>query len=606
MKNPNSKDGKADSLPPKELTTDIAQRLYGYYTAMGLDPREWIACLQGTLEDSTNGSENSGTGGARDSANKIDDPETKESREDGGPGNIGRKVKSIITHDKGIYLDGLDEYGRNALVREVTEWLAAEQIGEKMLKHRTEVERGIESGMLCPIAEVLEVVIRKDDEFFQYPEGEKPAVDIKEFIRLNYVVKIGGRPMGEGTRACVRELVPVEFPFPIPKRDELREGLMLKYPNNYLVIRLMRDVHKKRLGVTVNESEKQNVTSLMQAADSLTFTEKTEPDSETIAEEQRTLMSNALQNEALLRDKLVHRDNGQAVYSFIPPLIVLIIKLRENDEPVYATIQKKISGRGGLFDEKGALDTDLKQIPGFREKAQNFVSACKDFYQREKKLPDISGPNNVLYTDKGNIYLVDINNIAEEPDYKMLSLTIMLKKLTDDHRSAFSSREKPTITADMKRVKEEIAAHVAGAPHLKDFSGAQAEKVSNQIYNYDERKDARDFLKQIRFFDDISFPVFLANIIKMSNLEKRLLKSSFESGEITAEELSNKIAELGSDPFYSILNPHRGFKMNSRFSYVDDAVADLKAGGEKWIMFYAYSFLDFYVKWTEGSYEFGR
>lgn len=591
MKNPNSKNDTPEVLPPKELTTDIAQRLYGYYTAMGLDPREWIACLQGTLADS-------GRGG--------DIPEEAGIPEDDGPQQIGRKVTGIITRDKGIHLEDLDENGRNAVIREVTEWLAAEQIGEKMLNHKAEIARGIESGVLCPIGEVLEVVVRKDDEFFQYPEGANPEEDIREFIRKNYVVRAGGRPLGQGTRACVRELVPAEFPFPIPKRDELREGLMLKYPNNYLVIRLMRDVYKKKLGEGVNESEKQNVTSLMQAVDSLTFTENTEPDSGTIAEEQRQLISTALQNQAMLREQLVHRDEGQAVFSFIPPLIVLIIRLREGDEPVYATIQKKISGRGGLFDEKGALDTDLREISGFREKAENFVSACKDFYRREKKLPDISGPSNVLYTDKGNIYLVDINNIAEEPDYKMLSLMIMLKKLTEDLRTAFPSREKPAIAADIKRVKEEIAAHVAGAPHLKDFDVAKAEKISDQIYNYDERSDSRDFLKQIRFFDDIGFPVFLANIVKMSNLEKKLLKSSFEAGELTEEELEKGMTELGSDSFYSILYPHRGFKINSRLSYIDDAVADLKAGGEKWVMFYAYSFLDFYVKWTEGSYDFGK
>lgn len=172
MKNPNSKNDTPEVLPPKELTTDIAQRLYGYYTAMGLDPREWIACLQGTLADS-------GRGG--------DIPEEAGIPEDDGPQQIGRKVTGIITRDKGIHLEDLDENGRNAVIREVTEWLAAEQIGEKMLNHKAEIARGIESGVLCPIGEVLEVVVRKDDEFFQYPEGANPEEDIREFIRKNRV-----------------------------------------------------------------------------------------------------------------------------------------------------------------------------------------------------------------------------------------------------------------------------------------------------------------------------------------------------------------------------------------------------------------------------------
>ena len=113
---------------------------------------------------------------------------------------------------------------------QVAEWLAAEKICEKMVAYERSIQEGLENGNFKKFKRIHKVDVVKDGDNFC---ADSPQEDLISFIRENYVVDMRGAPVGAGTRCVVRELKPVKFPLPYPKKDELKDGMMLKVPNEF-------------------------------------------------------------------------------------------------------------------------------------------------------------------------------------------------------------------------------------------------------------------------------------------------------------------------------------------------------------------------------------
>lgn len=547
MNSPSSHPDRIREAYDHGLTLIFAQKLYDHFISLGLDPREWIECL----------------------SNHI-----------GGPTEqVRARIKRIIEMDKGIKLEGLEEKDRSELIREVAEWLAAERIIEQMRDYEGQINSGLENGSLREIESIEEVIAVKEQDLMIFESID--ADEIRRLLCSNYVIKTG-TVMGQGRRIRTYELIPKSFPFPRPKTDELHEGLLLKYPNRDLVVRLPQRQYVHLLGSEFNPSEERAVATLARAAETFTFKSDDE-------DKIPSCIRESLNASAYLSEQIAHRENGEKVFSFIPPLVIVVMRIKGEDELTRATVQKRIIPKGHLFSDDPTFEEDLKDIPGFAEKVEKFVDANKTFYEKEGRLPDLAGQENVLYTEKGNVYLVDVNNICAEPDYKMLALLVMLKQLNyqgaDDQKKGF--------------VRDAIRRHVESSGQYGRFKVDSLDEMAEKLYWYDEVKEASDFLVQCGFFDDMRFPVFPANVNKLHDLEKKLLSFKLVKGEINEREFKEALANLKSQKIYAVMYPSKKYEDKKGFMDAERALHDMQAGDETWVMDFAASFLKFYVRWTE-------
>ncbi len=162
---PETKEGQEQPVP-RDLTVQMAQRLFDHFSGMQLNAGQWLECLEAFLVEAE--------GKKRKGFSSKD---------------VKAKIRQIITGDKAIPLDYMDEAARTAVYREVAEWLAAEKIVEKMVSYEMEIQEGLKSGKYKKFQQVNALSLLMDDDDFY----EKRTVEqIGDFIRDNYVINIGG------------------------------------------------------------------------------------------------------------------------------------------------------------------------------------------------------------------------------------------------------------------------------------------------------------------------------------------------------------------------------------------------------------------------------
>lgn len=550
-----------DLEPAKDMVTDMAQRFYDHFSAMHLDQDQWLQCLLDFLAESE--CENSVEGCSLDTREKI---------------------RKIVMDDKQIPLSFLAEDAKKAVFREVAEWLAAEKICEKMINYEADISAGMEKGRYRRFSSIEAVNVVKD-----YEETFGSTVAIEEmiaFIKDNYVVDMGGPIVGAGTRVEVRELKPVKFPLPYPKKDELVEGLRIEIPNRYLVVRLSKGSYKDRLGDLMTESENRAIKAFVLASQMMFFErEELGGDNDSLGEGRSEIDSFEEEDGDSVFGKVFRRR-----YSFIPPLLIIRARIGDLGVMEYMTIQKKIIKEGEVLCNDKKMKADFIRIPGFKEKVKLFIEACKRFNKETGLLPDLVGSGNVLYTRKGNVYMVDINNITEQPDLRLIALIGLYKDL---EWRVSSPRLEDEVRDRMKEesdnVKREIIERINGNDKYAAFCD---EKVLERILDkfYGDKKDVvrMDFLRAVGMIDNLSHPIHFLNMNNLHGLELDILASERESGEISDEEYARRRDEIVGDSFYHAYSDSYGEWKEKKKTYDFQYVLDNKNNGfDNWVSQYA-------------------
>ncbi len=549
--------------PVKDLVTIMAQRLYDHFSHLQLNEEEWLKCLEDFLADARiNG----------DEAICTED--------------VKAKISLILENDKHIPLNRISETALKAVYREVAEWLVAEKIVEKMVKYEHSIEEGVAIGRYQGFEEIKEVnVINDDADAFG---AAFDSEEIIEFIKANYIVDMSGPVIGAGARIEVRELKPKKFPLPYPARAEQDESLMIKIPNRFLVVRLSKSSYKDVKGETMTESEQEAIRAFKLASDLLTFQgngngfEDLQSGVRDCLAVLPPISEELDQNDPLVKQFLPKRK------SFIPPLLIIKAKIGKTGVTEYMTIQKKVMAKGSVVRGDVQMFKDLSEVAGLRKKLSLFVAACKDFHAATGMLPDLVGNGNVLYTYKGNVYLVDINNISKEPDYKVVALMGYAKELE-------SKLESPRVEEDKKadykdehdKVMREILAYMKSDPGYADFADeATFGRIMDSFYMDNKDVVKNKFLRAAGLIDDLSIPIFMHNISNLHGIELDILRSERDEGLITEEEYRKKQDELNFEPLYAPLsNSVASWKQARSFTF-DDIVQNKREGHSHWISEY--------------------
>ena len=458
----------------------------------------------------------------------------------------------------------------------MAEWLAAERICERMVDYEKEIEDGIKEGKYQEIHSIEDVIVIKDHEVFHGKKRSGKAVkeqeeEIKRNIMEHYVIKVS-EILGHGARVNVQELVPRRLPIPLPDRHELKEKLILHTPNKFLVIRILRDSYRKTLGKSVNEIELEAIKIFKLAAKHLVFSLSEGDDPSSIRQE-----TSVLTDEALNDEQDSSAEQKRVKYSYIPPLIIIKAKLTPEGESEYLTIQRKVIKRGVVRRNNPDLSRDIRDHPEFRKKVRHFISACKGFYKKTDRMPDTVGHGNVLYTNKGNIYLVDINNIAPTPDFKLISLMLLYKELCFALTSDYFP-DKQSIRDEMPIILNELLAYFP-----KDF----IDIIVENIYENPKHPKIQEFLIKTNMIDDVGVPIFMHNLDNLYNIERSLLDADLEQGMKTKEEYAKKKAEMNEDLIYKFSTPIRGVWKEKRTANLFDKIQNKKEGNDNWISYYA-------------------
>lgn len=541
-----------------QATTEIiAQTLFDYYQQYSFNIDEWIACLHAAIGEK-------------------------------GPFlaiQIKTDIEKILTNQRQIRLSEMSEDAQNELIREVSEWLVAQKFAERMFAYEDDVMEKIESGEYKKL-KVDEVVLRSDDQVYDE--------DICRFIEDNYVVdKNSFRTVGAGARITAYNLIPMSFPMPVPKEDELGRGLMLKIPNTELVLRETNEVYRRLTRQSPGQNQLPQIESLRTAIEGRIF------DLGIIEQDE---------NDLLIRQKIVHRVDGEPIFSFIPPFVILKVTIDGEKEPDYVTVQKKIQTKHPdqcISPQNPHFLQDLESNPRLRIKVEQFISACKDFYIREKKLPDLRGRGNILYTEKGNVYLVDINNISDEPDYTATAYLHLLGSLQRQEYCAKTPEDKQKIAEDILTLVAE------SEPVFKKYGLQEPEQIKKLAYNtnyYDENKAVRELFARIGIFDEIQYPIFWQNTKILFELEKILFQIAEKDGEISQDEHKQKLGQLANQPIYRILKPHRvpvGTNVYAQgiYGYSNPIMQLRKDGDHSWITAAAHELLAFIENVEKGRNE---
>lgn len=567
---PSPEKGEDQVLPvPKDLTVQMAQRLYEHFSSMQLNADQWLECLEAFLVEAE--------GKKRKGYSSKD---------------IKAKIRAIITGDKAIPLDYISEDARKAVYREVAEWLVAEKICEKMVSYESEIQEGLKSGKYKKFQQVHALSLLMDNDAFY---ENRSVEQIGDFIRDNYVINIGGRPLGAGARVEVRELMPVKFPLPYPEKDELSDGLMIKIPNRFLVLRLTKSSYKSVLGQSIDTREEEAIEVFRLASELLVFsgTERTVEDvSATTLEAVDGVMDQDIQPEkAPVAKKTVRRKKQ---YSFIPPLIIIKAQVEPGHPPEYMTIQKKVQTRGHIIRDDHNLIKDLTAIRGFRQKLRKFIEACKRFYIASGRLPDSVGHGNVLYTGKGNVYMVDINNINKEPKYKLIALAVLCRTLRNRLDDNLDEETRSTLERELRQAHAEMMNEAAMVERMESFDISKMDEVLSNLFVNNGHQSVKEFFSAAGLVDDLNLPIFMHNVQNLFHIEKNILESELKSGKITEEEFNKKIEGMQEEPMYRVHNSMRGVWKNKREFCLNDILENKRQGHDNWIAMYVgsiYSFL---------------
>jgi len=547
--------------PAKDMVSEMAQRFFDHFSSMHLDEDQWLQCLEDFLGEA--------------SCEKGVENCTLNTRE---------KIRNIVTDDKQIPLNFLSDDARKAVYREVAEWLAAEKICEKMTNYEADIAAGIEKGRYHWFSSIEAVnVVKDDEEMFGDAEEMKEMV---AFIKENYVVDMSGPMVGAGTRVEVRELKPVKFPLPYAKKDELVEGLMIKIPNRYLVVRISKGSYKDKMGDMMTESENNAIKAFILASQMLFF-ERDEVNGENpVVETGRPEMSSIPEEgEDPVFGRVFRRR-----YSFIPPLLIIRARIGDFGVTEYMTIQKKIIKEGEVLCSDHNMKKDLVRIPGFREKVKLFIEACKRFNKETGLLPDLVGSGNVLYTRKGNVYMVDINNITAQPDLKLIALMALFKDLEGRAESRrMEEDDRVRMTEEREKVRREIVDYMKDKEQYAEFCD---EKVLGRVLEkfYGDKKDIVrvNFLRATGMIDNLLHPIHFLNLNNLHGLEFDILASERESGDFSDEEYEARWEEILSDPFYRPYADRYGeWKEKIKPFYFQYVLDNKEKGLDNWVSYYA-------------------
>lgn len=504
--------------------------------------------------------------------------------------DIENHLEGIVKNDKNIPIDQLSDNVKMELFREIAEWLVAEGLFRMVKKYKQNISDGIENDNLIRINKIIKIIVIKELEDHQKFNNTE---ELKSYLLNNYLIDISSL-IGSGKRMNVYDFVPRDYPLPFPKEDSLTKGIVFHYPNKSLIIRIMNDLYREFLNGKFEESEKDAIDdfTLMDPyyTFSIEFLNKPEKDD---YESVKSIINSG----NILKEHLTSISKSRKRFSFIPPLIIMKVILQNSDSPEYITIQQKIKKRGeiNLFDSN--FIEDIKDSKIFRMKLKSFIKASKNLLSAKGLMPDLIGSGNVLYNDKMNIYLVDINNVCKEPDYESLANMLLLRDIK------ISIMEKLNIP-----VIQDISVHKLGVYPKNNstkklfesfysiydqmnrklgISIMELERIINYDYYHD--KHLLEFLRAIKFLDDLNEPIFMHNIDKIFQIEKFLL--SIENN-ISDESASGILLK---DEFYHILNFSYGpWKKKNTFN-LEDILSNKILGHSNWI---AYNVLFFYNNFT--------
>lgn len=553
---PRDPENEPHSLEPdKDLVSGMAQRLFDHFSQMHLNQDQWLKCLNDFLAEAES---------------RLAEPV--------GTREIEAKIAAILRDDKHLPMNQLSEEAQKAVYREVAEWLVAEKICEKMINYERSVEEGLQSGRYRKLRRIDEVNVLWDDG-----EAFGTAADRQltaAFLRENYVVDMQGPIVGTGTRVVVRELKPVKFPLPYPEKDELVEGLMIKIPNRLLVVRLTKDSYKNILGAEVVNSEQSAIGSFLLASESLFFPSPRE-DPAAIADETQEKVSTQLDIDTFLARRRERK-------SFIPPLMIIRAQIGDSSCTEYMTVQKKVLAKGTVLRGETPMYRDMLRIPDFRERVRQFVQACKNFHAATGLLPDTVGHGNVLYTKRGNVYLVDINNITAEPHYRLLALLGLAKelKLTLERPDLMPERREK-LELHYQQSRKEFLEEMAGNTQYDPFRNEQTlDCLIDNLYINQKDRVLNAFCRAARLIDDLSLPIFLHNISNLIGLEMDILRNEQEAGLVTEEEKRRRFDEINEEPLYRPLGSSIGVWKNKRSYCFDDVLDNKIQGHDNWIAYY--------------------
>ncbi|MBN1494130.1 hypothetical protein JW911_00120 [Candidatus Peregrinibacteria bacterium] len=522
----------------RDTVEKIAQNLFIIFSKSQISIPDWISCLTDYLSEHFM---NNFT--PQDVLNYI--------------------INKIIKGDHGIDLDSWTYDAQQSKIREVAEWLCAEKICENIFKYEDDIKKGLDEGRYQEIHSIEEVNVIRDNEIFYGKRKSKltknQEEEIKRYIQENYVIKIS-EMLGYGTRVNVFELKPKQIPMPIPKRDK---RLMLKTPNRFLVIRVLRDNYKESLGNKVNASELDAIKTFIKAKTLLTF--------ETVNDEYTSVQDEKEDN------------------SFIPPLIIIKAKLSHEKDPEYITIQKKIQPRGTISRLDMNFKADVHDSDNFRNKLRQFVLACKKFYKKEERIPDTVGRGNVLYTrenDVFSIYLVDINNMAPVPDCRLLSLVLLLKEIENGLKSEYFEDIKADLKSEYFKTAREILKILGASEKYQHFDLRAIQTIVETVYLNPDNSLVHDFLSKTRMIDDKDEPIFMHNLDNLLRLENAICETELEKGLITDEEYKEKILLIKEEDIYKIFITSRGEWVNQRSTGLHDILKNKNEGHDNWISYF--------------------
>lgn len=550
---PKNADNQTEGVEPdKDQVNAMAQRLFEHFSQMRLNQDQWLKCLNDFLAEAES------------------NQNTPVGRQE-----IEAKIAAILRDDKHLPMQQLSEDAQKAVYREVAEWLVAEKLCEKMLGYERSVIEGLENGRYRRFSRIEEVnVLWNDGEAFGNASSRQAMAD---FLRENYVVDMKGPIVGSGTRVVARELKPMKFPLPYPEKDELDEGLRINIPNRFLVVRLTKDSYKDVLGSEVVKSEQSAIVSFLLASESLFFpAARSGPDG--IRAETGGAISEMLALEVMPTENPFKK-------SFIPPLMIIRAQIGEYGHSEYMTVQKKVLSKGTVLRGEVPMYRDMLTIPGFRDRLRQFVQACKNFHAATGLLPDTVGHGNVLYTKRGNVYLVDINNITPEPHYRLIALLGLckeLKLLLENPNLCDERRQK--LESHYQQARKEFFEEMSGQPKFDDFCSEEVlDRLMTHFYVNPKDRVLNSFFRAAQLVDDLSLPIFCHNISNLLGLEMDILRNEAEAGLITEEERKEKLEYLEDTPLYRPLSSSHGPWKGKRCFCFDDILDNKSQGHENWI-----------------------
>lgn len=505
--------------------------------------------------------------------------------------HLSALLESIIEHDKKIPLENLPEYHKKQMFREISEWLVAEGLLKMVNDYKRKIIEGKKNRKLLKIKEILDIsVVKELEDLPRFNDMD----DLRSYLTENYLIDTS-KLIGSGKRMVVYDFIPVEYPLPFPKEDSLTKAIVFRYPNKFLVIRIMNNIYREFLSDKLEESEHDSIKDFNMMDTFFTYSKKPPDGSNEIADNHK-MAQTVYDSGHILKTHLIGESDQNKKFSFIPPLIIIKVKLPESNTEEFVTIQQKIKKRGeiSLFDTN--FKNDIIGSKSFRNKMKSFISALKGLMKAKGMMPDLIGSGNVLYNDKMNIYIVDINNVSKVPDFRTLCNMLLLRDIKIKIMEELNISILESITIE-NLIKISDSRKVLQA--LFDDYQSVCGDISNALkpeYNYHDMNELIDytnvhdkkllsFLFKIRFIDDLNEPIYLHNLDKVLKIEKF----------IHDVENNNKPYNFELEDFYKILYYKHGVWDKKNVFDLEDIIQNRKMGRSNWISFYTMGFYNSFV-----------